>query len=90
MENFLEMVGLLEHYDDSDYDVVKELIPLVFNEALEEYNKEFHFGDYDRDDLKFIIIDRIFWFLIDYSKWTEVVDIDIINDLVYEYYEKHT
>ena len=25
MENFLEMVGLLEHYDDSDYDVVKEI-----------------------------------------------------------------
>ena len=88
MQNFLEMVELLEHYDPNDYDVVKELIPLIFSESLGEYNREFHFGDYNKDDLKFIIIDRIFWFLVDNSKWTEEIDIDIINELVYEYYEK--
>ena len=81
------MLEILERFDDNDYDIVKELIPLVYFDSMAEYNQEFHFGDYDKDDLKFLIIDRIFWFLVDNSKWSEEVDIDIINDLVYEYYE---
>ena len=83
-----KMIDILEKYDDNDYDVVKELIPLVYFDSMDEYNQTFHFFDFDKDDLKFLIVDRIFWFLIDYCKWSEGVDIDIINDLVYEYYEK--
>ena len=82
-----KMIEVLEGFDDNDYDVVKELIPLVYFDSMCEYNETFHPFDYDKDDLKFLIIDRIFWFLIDHSKWSEKVDIDIINDLVYEYYE---
>lgn len=82
-----KMIEVLEGFDDNDYDVVKELIPLVYFDSISEYNQEFHPFDYNKDDLKFIIVDRIFWFLIDHSKWSEEVDIDIINDLVYGYYE---
>lgn len=83
-----KMIDILDKYDDNDYDVVKELIPLVYFDSMDEYNQTFHFFDFDKDDLKFLIVDRIFWFLIDYCKWSEGVDIDIINSLVYEYYEK--
>ena len=83
-----KMIDILDKYDDNDYDVVKELIPLVYFDSMDEYIKTFHFFDFDKDDLKFLIVDRIFWFLIDYCRWSEGVDIDIINSLVYEYYEK--
>ena len=83
-----KMIDILDKYDDNDYDVVKELIPLVYFDSMDEYNQTFHFFDFDKDDLKFLIVDRIFWFLIDYCRWSEGVDIDIINSLVYEYYEK--
>ena len=84
-----KMIDVLDKYDDNDYDVVKELIPLVYFDSMDEYNQTFHFFDFDKDDLKFLIVDRIFWFLIDYCKWSEGVDIDIINSLVYEYYENN-
>lgn len=82
------MIDILDTYDDNDYDVVKELIPLVYSDSMDEYNQTFHFFDFDKDDLKLLILDRIFWFLIDHSKWSEGVDIDVIKNLVYEYYEK--
>jgi len=88
MDNLDEMLEVLERYDDNDYDVTKELIPLVYHDAFEEYNKDFHFGDYNKDDLKYLILERIFWFLIDYAEWSETVDINIITEIVYEYYEK--
>ena len=81
-----EMLEVLEKFDDSDYDVVTKLIPLVYHDSMVEYNQTFHFFDDNKDDLKFIIADIIFWFLVDNSKWSEEVDIEIINDLVYEYY----
>lgn len=87
MKNEVEMRGVLIDFDDDDYDVVKELIPWVLSESLEEYNQSFNYGDDDRDDLKFIIGDRIYWFLIDNSGWSEV-DLDMIIEIVYEHYEK--
>jgi hypothetical protein len=87
MRNFSEMIEILNNFDKDDYDVVKELIPLVYSESTEEYNQSFHFFDDDKDDLKFIIADRIFWFLIDNAKdWDDEIDLNIILESVEDYF----
>lgn len=78
---------ILSKYDEDDHDVVRELIPLFYSESLEEYNKSFNTFDVDKSDLRFIISDKIFWFLIDDSGW-ENVDIELVADIVDDYYGK--
>lgn len=87
MRNIAEMEKTLEDFDDDDYDIVKALIPWVFTESYEEYNRSFNLGDSEREGLKFLIGERIYWFLIDIAGWSDV-DLDLIMDIVYEYYEK--
>lgn len=83
-----EMLLILDTFDSEDYDVVKKLIPFVFTESLEEYNKSFNLGDDDRGGLRYLITERIFWFLVDNTIWENGVDIDAVNDVVEEYYNK--
>ena len=82
------MLEILEGYDSEDYDVVKLLIPHVYSESLAEYNTSFNLFDYDKSDLRFIIADKIFWFLTDNTKWDDGVDMDIVVQLIDEYYER--
>lgn len=89
MRNFNEMLQVLNSFDSDDYDVVEKLIPLIYSESVGEYNQNFNFFDFNKDDLKFIIADRIFWFLVDNATdWEEEIDIDIIVNLVYEHFER--
>lgn len=79
------MDEVLNNWDLEDYDAIKELIPFVFKESYEEYNRSFNFGDEDRDDLKFIIAERIWVYLLDYSDWNP--DLDTIMEEVDKYYK---
>lgn len=89
MRNLNEMLELLNNFDSDDYDIVKELIPLVYSESKEEYDKSFNFFDDDKEDLKFIISDRIFWFLVDNTiDWEEEIDLDTIIIIVDEYFKR--
>ena len=87
MRNINEMLAVLEQFDYEDYDVIEKLVPLVYSESLEEYNKSFNYFDVDKADLRFIISDRIYWFLIDNSGWGDV-DLDFIVSEVDEYFGK--
>jgi len=81
------MLGILLDYASKDYNVVKSLIPYVYSESLAQYNTSFNF-DYDKSDLKFIIADKIFWFLNDNTDWDGGVDMDIVVQKIDEYYEE--
>lgn len=79
------MEEVLETFDKEDYDVVKELIPYVYEEAWEEHVEDNQMFGASRADctFHFNIADRIFWFLID-QKWE--ADIDFVLEEVEKYF----
>lgn len=80
------MEEILEKFDKEDYDVVKALIPYVYDDAWEEHVADNQMFGASRTDptFHFNIADRIFWYLID-QKWD--ADIEFVFEEVEKYFK---
>lgn len=81
------MEEIVNNFDIEDYDIVKELIPFVKDDAWKEYISNYSFTGYTPKDpvFAFHVAERIYEFLLEI--WGRVADLDIILEEVEELYD---